>query len=547
MLRAVALAPELAARGVERDREDPGLDRAARGVVAARREPHARERLLQPLLGERALPAEPEQHAEHRPLVAAVEQREGVPVAVGHALDQRVVAGRGERHEARGSARARRSSRRLAGPAAETAGRRSCSRRSWFESARPAGPVSAGTTGGAIRGLHPTGPDQTTLGPETTRATTRLWAAELAVMQQLSRRSGRPVRPQSGSSSCFGSGRKKLAAKPTTHSGETRRARPTSASFSAGEAPGMKLTSVVVSERRRGADHAAADVRGEALARAPQVRRVDARQVVPPEAELRHGHEAAQEDAPLEPRRRSRPSAATNTSGSRTRPGHLEHAQQARGAATIATARNASSTRPTRPPVSCQTWTALTIFCCAGRARSLDLGESGHDPRHLLDRAERDAVAAREQQRRDDRGALQLALRRSPPRLGRFSVPASFFSRHAGDSGRNGRIRISGSAGITPEIERVAPGLRGRRGSPAASRHSGRRGSRRRSPSARRPTRTPASSRAPPRAGAARGTARPARRRPRRTRRRRRRRSCSGRTAATPADVAKPAASAENA
>ncbi len=35
---------------------------------------------------------------------------------------------------------------------------------------------------------------------------------------------------------------------------------------------------------------------------------------------------------------------------------------------------------------------------------------------------------------------------------GRRSVPAAFFSRQAGDSGRNGRIRISGSAGMTPEM-----------------------------------------------------------------------------------------------
>ena len=31
-------------------------------------------------------------------------------------------------------------------------------------------------------------------------------------------------------------------------------------------------------------------------------------------------------------------------------------------------------------------------------------------------------------------------------KLGRFKVPAAFFSAHAGDSGRNGRITISGSA-----------------------------------------------------------------------------------------------------
>ena len=36
--------------------------------------------------------------------------------------------------------------------------------------------------------------------------------------------------------------------------------------------------------------------------------------------------------------------------------------------------------------------------------------------------------------------------------LGRRNVPVAFFSAHTGLSGRNGRIRISGSAGITPEM-----------------------------------------------------------------------------------------------
>ncbi len=36
--------------------------------------------------------------------------------------------------------------------------------------------------------------------------------------------------------------------------------------------------------------------------------------------------------------------------------------------------------------------------------------------------------------------------------LGRLSVPAAFFCCQAGDSGRNGRIRISGMAGMTPDI-----------------------------------------------------------------------------------------------
>ena len=40
----------------------------------------------------------------------------------------------------------------------------------------------------------------------------------------------------------------------------------------------------------------------------------------------------------------------------------------------------------------------------------------------------------------------------SSAKLGRFSVPASFFSRHVGDSGRKGRISMRGMAGMTPDI-----------------------------------------------------------------------------------------------
>ena len=40
----------------------------------------------------------------------------------------------------------------------------------------------------------------------------------------------------------------------------------------------------------------------------------------------------------------------------------------------------------------------------------------------------------------------------SSAKLGRCRVPARFFSCHAGDSGRNGRMSISGIAGMTPDI-----------------------------------------------------------------------------------------------
>ena len=39
-----------------------------------------------------------------------------------------------------------------------------------------------------------------------------------------------------------------------------------------------------------------------------------------------------------------------------------------------------------------------------------------------------------------------------PTKLGRFSVPSAFFFCHAGLSGRKGRMRMSGMAGIRPLI-----------------------------------------------------------------------------------------------
>ena len=42
---------------------------------------------------------------------------------------------------------------------------------------------------------------------------------------------------------------------------------------------------------------------------------------------------------------------------------------------------------------------------------------------------------------------------KSSAMLGRLSVPDSFFSCHLGDSGKKGRMKINGKAGITPEIK----------------------------------------------------------------------------------------------
>ena len=40
----------------------------------------------------------------------------------------------------------------------------------------------------------------------------------------------------------------------------------------------------------------------------------------------------------------------------------------------------------------------------------------------------------------------------SSAKLGRLSVPASFFTFQVGDSGRNGRITMRGIAGMIPDI-----------------------------------------------------------------------------------------------
>lgn len=40
----------------------------------------------------------------------------------------------------------------------------------------------------------------------------------------------------------------------------------------------------------------------------------------------------------------------------------------------------------------------------------------------------------------------------SSPIVGRCKVPAARFAAQIGDSGRNGRMRIKGNAGMTPDI-----------------------------------------------------------------------------------------------
>ena len=77
--------------------------------------------------------------------------------------------------------------------------------------------------------------------------------------------------------------------------------------------------------------------------------------------------------------------------------------------------------------------------------------QAGHDLRHLLNRAERRAVG------HANISVVTIVVRRSSgansaAMLGRFSVPAGLLRVPGGDSGRNGRMMISGMAGMTPDI-----------------------------------------------------------------------------------------------
>ena len=79
--------------------------------------------------------------------------------------------------------------------------------------------------------------------------------------------------------------------------------------------------------QRPPAEHAPADVGREALARAAQVGRIDARQVIPPEAELRDRQQAERKDAPLEHRHAARREDEEDQRH-QEQPGDLEDAQQ---------------------------------------------------------------------------------------------------------------------------------------------------------------------------------------------------------------------------
>ena len=156
-----------------------------------------------------------------------------------------------------------------------------------------------------------------------------------------------------------------------------------------------------------------------------KVGRIDARQVVAPETELRDRQEAE--------RRRSPTSAASGCSSRRTGrraaagsgPGIWKRCSSSTPAHDAAPPGTRATMRPARPPNSWNDCTALTV-CSLHRPRQRPhFREARHDARHLLNRAERRAVGARHHDRRHDRrpaelGPEQLAEARTLERAGRL-------------------------------------------------------------------------------------------------------------------------------
>src|SRR6185436_16231607 len=88
---AVALPRQLAARQVERDREQPRLEAAALPAEEARGRPQPREGLLHQLLGHVPPPGQAENEVEGRALVPVVERTQSRRVAARHGGHQRLV------------------------------------------------------------------------------------------------------------------------------------------------------------------------------------------------------------------------------------------------------------------------------------------------------------------------------------------------------------------------------------------------------------------------------------------------------------------------
>ena len=249
-----------------------------------------------------------------------------------------------------------------------------------------------------------------------------------------------------------------------------------------------------VQHRGHGADHAAAEVRGEAAAGAAQVHREDARQELAQEAELGHGQQAAEEDGGGEDQvilvneaeiGQRKQDHAGNQEEANQRPARHEQQQHGEQDAPDETAEflpalDVAATclerlgcrllgfaglvqlplrrgmAPAPAVRSRRAWPRrLSSLSFAWATGAGDVGQPGDDlQRRQLNRAERRGIAARGQDRRHDGRAPQLGREQLAKAGTLQACLLAFFRFQTPDSGTNGiRSRIA-APGIRP-VSRV--------------------------------------------------------------------------------------------
>ena len=212
----------------------------------------------------------------------------------------------------------------------------------------------------------------------------------------------------------------------------------------------MDGTSVRRHQRGARADHPAADVGREAFAGAAQMGRVHARQIVPPEAELRDRQQPREEDARLLDQREAGGWNEGEDERQQNQSRHLEQVEQAAPADNDGR-EDGEEDPPGEPAELLKRLDAADRLLLRRAVERLHFRQPGDDARHLLNRAERRRVGARHHDRRHDRRPAELRLEeRAKARA--LERARRFFSAQTGDSGRNGRMMISGIAGMTPDI-----------------------------------------------------------------------------------------------
>src|SRR6185436_4398464 len=204
----------------------------------------------------------------------------------------------------------------------------------------------------------------------------------------------------SGNSSRDGSGNHALAVSPTTYATVPTIA-DAYASFAGAPAPGMLFASCVVTSAA-----IVPIIRPPTLA--AQVGRIDARQIVAPEAELPDRRDAVEEDAPLH-----QLEAAGRDHGEDDRhedeARHLEQPNQL-AAADDAHGEEGEEEAADQPADLLIGLHRAHRLLNGGARQPAQLRKPGHDPRRLLDRAERAGVGRRHHHRGHDRGAREARL-----------------------------------------------------------------------------------------------------------------------------------------